>query len=68
MISTHRHEYGDRWVAGPLEVQFFKPRLWRLGWRSQWVRDRPEPFGGAGPITGWVVALPVMAVRGRLGL
>lgn len=67
MISAHRHEYGDRLVIGRLELQLFEPRLWRWWplWRAQWERNWPEPYGDPGPITGWVVALPTLAIRWR---
>ena len=65
MISCYRHEYGYRWHLGPVSMQLYRPRLWQFWplFKAQWIRDRPPPFGGRSPRTGWVLALPLLSIR-----
>lgn len=51
LCRTHRCESFDEWTLGKIQIQFFEPRLWRLGWRLRMTKhDR-------------VLALPMLAIR-----
>jgi hypothetical protein len=80
-MSHYRRESFDEWFLGPFTLQLFEPRLWRWGWRFEWVADRyelaknavlllpgltkPVPWHIIPVRTGWVLALPWLSLRWR---